>query len=145
MDHVRGVPVLTGKDNWTNWKFLIRAQLMDKDYALDVIDGIIPPPQLQAPRAETAEQLAARNEQIAHFNTGNRNAMPVLTRYLDDSIVSQIIGCNNARDVWRVLTELFDGATAADKAELNSEFHHFSQPGNETLPDIVQRFHSLIH
>src|SRR5438045_5722525 len=140
----RGIPLLTGRDNWVNWRFIIRAQMTDNDNALDVLDGHVNLNR-NAGRNETPEQLDARVDNNRRYNDGNKFAYSLITRYIDPSIVSHIIGCTNARQVWITLSGLYEGASAADKADLSTQLLKLKQNATENIRKMVQRHDAPTH
>ena len=111
MEHGK-VPVkpLSGKRDWSIWKYRIKFVLNYFADALDVVEGRLEKP--EEPDVTQTEAIKKKyKEVLKKFNIANNSAMMVLTNSMTEDTLQKVMRFNNARDVWLELHKIFEDSS----------------------------------
>uniref|UniRef100_A0A0A9Z787 Argininosuccinate lyase n=1 Tax=Lygus hesperus TaxID=30085 RepID=A0A0A9Z787_LYGHE len=116
------VGTLSGKANWSVWKFKVSVLLQGLPDAMEVVEGNLKRPD-EPPSSATIEEKAAYTTEKQRFATANSIALVVIMNNLAEYDIQKIMRFSTAHDIWQELHRLFDG-TADDKSfDLCSQFN----------------------
>ena len=139
MEHGK-VPVkpLSGKRDWSIWKYRIKFVLNYFADALDVVEGRLEKP--EEPDVTQTEAIKKKyKEVLKKFNIANNSAMMVLTNSMTEDTLQKVMRFNNARDVWLELHKIFEDSSDNQLYNICLEFFKV----NWTNGDITDHLSKL--
>ena len=99
---------LTGKRNWSTWKFRIMIMLRGVKNAFEIIDGRLNMPDQPAVGAAD-EAINQFRSELEAFNKAEVAALQILTSHMSTEILVMVMRFRSAREMWLELERLFDG------------------------------------
>ena len=99
---------LSGKRNWSTWKFRIMIMLRGVKNAFEIIDGRLNMPHQPAVGVADEAMNQFRSE-LEAFNKAEVAALQILTSHMSTEILVMVMRFRSAREMWLELERLFDG------------------------------------
>ncbi|CAA9995003.1 unnamed protein product [Nesidiocoris tenuis] len=136
------VGLLSGKANWSIWKFKVSAVLRGIQDAMDIVEGRLTEPQ-EPPATATEEVKTAYRTELQKFRETDSNAMIVLTNNLSDEDILKIMRFSNARDVWLELHRLYDGSSEDKAFDLCHKFFSYQRQQGDDIASHTSKLKNL--
>lgn len=143
MEYLHGIEKLTGKDNWTTWKFSARNLLRAVEGAYEVCIGDLGKPVALAAAASAAEQ-ASYTASLQKWDKADRAAAQILVKTLDPKVLALLVTCESAREMWQKLHAIFEQQTKLAAHAVQSEFFGFSMSPDDDLVSHIAKFEGLV-
>lgn len=143
MEFLHGVEKLTGKDNWTTWKFSSRNLLRGVEGAYEVCIGELVKPAVLATDANPAE-LQAYSSALQKWDKADRAAAQILVKTLDPKVLALLVACESAREMWLKLHAIFEQQTKLAAHAVQSEFFGFGMAPGDDLVSHIAKFEALV-
>ena len=99
---------LSGKRNWSTWKFRIMIMLRGVKNPFEIIDGRLNMPDQPAVGA-TDEAINQFRSELQAFNKAEVAALQILTSHMSTETLVMVMRFRSARETWLELERLFDG------------------------------------
>ena len=112
---------LTGKRNWSTWKFRIMIMLRGVKNAFEIIDGRLNMPDQPAVGAAD-EAINQFRSELEAFNKAEVAALQILTSHMSTEILVMVMRFRSAREMWLELERLFDGNSEDRLYSLGMQF-----------------------
>ena len=112
---------LSGKRNWSTWKFRIMIMLRGVKNAFEIIDGRLNMPDQPAVGAAD-EAINQFRSELEAFNKAEVAALQILTSHMSTEILVMVMRFRSAREMWLELERLFDGNSEDRLYSLGMQF-----------------------
>ena len=112
---------LSGKRNWSTWKFRIMIMLRGVKNAFEIIDGLLNTPDQPAVGAAD-EAINQFRSELEAFNKAEVAALQILTSHMSTEILAMVMRFRSAREMWLELERLFDGISEDRLYSLGMQF-----------------------
>jgi gag-polypeptide of LTR copia-type/Zinc knuckle len=147
------------KENFGHWKkkMLLYIRVANPLYMKVLTDGPIP----IMKSVETIDDAGVKtttnveNKDFSTFSSEQKeiavlddNLQLILIDSLDETMVSQVINCVDARHIWKTIETICEGTDEVreNKMEiLMSEYEHFQSGHNEGITAVFERYNKLIN
>jgi hypothetical protein len=143
-------PPLFDGTNYTHWKYLMEIHLQCID--LDLWEIIINGPNIPLKKNEKNEDVPKERSEYTKDDKAqisqNKKALSILLCSLSAHEHSRVIGCKEARDVWKKLEVIDEGTTQVKHSKISMLFHEyesFKMKQGEKVTEMAERFNTIIN
>lgn len=137
-----GIEKLRGAENWNTWKFTIRNLLRGTEDAYEVSLGEIVKPQPLTVEAND-EQRKQYQAKVKVWDKADRAASQIIVRTLDAKVMTLLVQCETARDMWIKLHAVFEQQTKQAAHTVQAEFFNFSMDPTHDMVTHIAKFEGL--
>ncbi|KAK2577906.1 hypothetical protein KPH14_000777 [Odynerus spinipes] len=90
---------LRDKDNWHQWRFIVRTLLENEDDLMEVCEGRLVKP---------ADDAQDRVVKLQKFEKANKAARKLLVTTVEEKLLDLLLNCSTAMDMWKKLNSVYD-------------------------------------
>ena len=116
MDSEAKIEKLRSKDNWQQWRFVIRTLLEEDENWLKVCDGTLTVP---------ADTDADKVEKLKTFQNADKAARRLICTSIERKPLELILSCTTARDMWQKLSSVYDLKSNENVELVQKQFFNF--------------------
>lgn len=139
----QGIEKLRGAENWNLWKFVIRNLLRGTENAYEVCVGELKKPVALAEGAD-APAVAAHDASLKIWDKADRSASQVIVKSIESKVLSLLVTCETARDMWVKLHAIYEQQTQQAAHTVQAEFFNFSMDQTDDLVSHIAKFEGLV-
>ena len=123
---------LRDKENWPQWRFVIRTLLEEDDISLDVCEGT-----LKKPAAENDEGA------LAAWNKADKKARRLIVTTIEKKPMELIMNCTTASEMWKKLSTVYDLNSDESLDIVQKQFFHFKWEESESVAHNLSRIEQI--
>ena len=138
MDSELKIEKLRSKENWHQWRFIIRTLLEEDDDWLDVCEGrlIEPVASTAEPTANAADAAATAADNaalLAKFKKADKAARKLICTTVESKPLQLLLSCTTAREMWVKLNSVYNLRSDESVELVQKQFFDFKWNENDSV------------
>ena len=125
---------LRDKDNWLQWRFVIRTLLEEDDDMLDVCEG-----RLIRPERDSADYAKV----LKNFLKADKAARKLIVTTVERKPLDLLLCCTSAREMWKKLNTVYDMKSDENLTLVQKQFFDFKWDSSESVSHNVSKIEQL--
>ncbi|CAK9814081.1 Retrovirus-related Pol polyprotein from transposon TNT 1-94 [Anthophora plagiata] len=125
---------LRGKDNWQQWRFIIRTLLEEDDNMLEVCEGTLVRPDERSTNYEA---------KLRCFVKADKAARKLIVTTVEKKPLDLLLSCTTAREMWKKLNAVYDMKSEENLSLVQKQFFDFKWEINENVAHNLSKVEQL--
>ena len=125
---------LRDKDNWHQWRFVVRTLMEEDDDVLDVCEGRL---------AEPAAGAEDRDALLEKFKKADKIARKLIVTTVERKPLELIMGCSTAKEMWDKLNTAYDLKSDENLSMIQKQFFEFKWTESESVTYNISKIEQL--
>lgn len=125
---------LRDKDNWYQWRFIVRTLLEEDEDLLDVCEGRLIQPKTG---------VAGHSDDLRRFQKADKAARKLIVTTVERKPLDLLLNCTTAREMWTKLNTVYDLKSDENLSLVQKQFFEFEWESNESVAHNVSKLEQL--
>lgn len=128
------VEKLRDKDNWLQWRFIVRTLLYDDEDLLKVCEGNLVPP---------VEGVESYNSDMKKYLKADKSARKLIVTSVERKPLDLLLSCSTARKMWKKLNTVYDMKSDENLSMVQKQFFDFKWEQSESVAHNLSKIEQL--
>lgn len=126
---------LRDKDNWHQWRFIIRTLLENEDDLLDVCEGKLIKP---------ADSIQDRDAKFKRFEKADKAARKLIVTTVEKKPLDLLLNCTTAKDMWTKLNSVYDMKSNETLSLIQKQFFECKWESSESVAHNLSKLENIV-